>query len=147
MFDDSRVQRCWLHRNEAFRGYIASKRRYFYGLRLHVIVTAEGHPVEVPLAPAAEADITAFKCLWLDLPEYATLYADKIYAGYIYEDALNEGATLTFIALRKRNSKLPHPVRLSHICQHARKRNESAFSQNCGFLSQAHPRHHPARVR
>jgi len=31
---------------KAFRGYVASKRRYFYGLRVHLVTTAAGEPVE-----------------------------------------------------------------------------------------------------
>lgn len=66
---------------KAFRGYIASKRRYFYGLRAHVLVTAAGEPVDVVLAPGGDADISAFKRLHLDLPDSATIYADIPHAG------------------------------------------------------------------
>jgi hypothetical protein len=33
--DNVRISRCRLYRDEAFRGYLASKRCYFYGLRVH----------------------------------------------------------------------------------------------------------------
>jgi hypothetical protein len=38
--DNIRISRCRLYRDEAYRGYIASKRRYFSGLRVHVLITA-----------------------------------------------------------------------------------------------------------
>jgi hypothetical protein len=127
--DNYRIRRCRLYQSAAFHGYIASKKRYFYGLRLHVVVTAQGHPVEVLLAPAADADIAAFRRLSLDLPEGATIYGDKAYTDYAYEDLLNEDTALTLVALRKRNSKRPRPGWLSYICQHVRKRIETSFSQ------------------
>lgn len=42
--DNYRIPRCRLYSDhrEAFRGYIASKKRFFYGLRAHVVVTASG---------------------------------------------------------------------------------------------------------
>lgn len=34
--DNIRIRRCRLYQGEAFRGYIPSKRRYFYGLKIHL---------------------------------------------------------------------------------------------------------------
>src|SRR5712692_3909696 len=67
--DNIRIRRCHLYRGEAYRGYLASKRRYFFGLRIHLLVTLTGQPVEFVLAPGAQADITVFKALALDLPQ------------------------------------------------------------------------------
>lgn len=62
--DNIRISRSRLYppkqHKKAFRGYIASKRRYFYGLRVHLLMTTTGQPVEVMLAPGAEANIRAF---------------------------------------------------------------------------------------
>lgn len=69
--DNIRIRRCRLYPPEehggAFRGYIASKRRYFYGLRVHLVVTEAGEPVEFALAAGSEADVSVFKDLELDL--------------------------------------------------------------------------------
>jgi hypothetical protein len=40
-----------------------SKRRYFYGLRVQLVTTRAGEPVEFCLAAASEADISLFKDL------------------------------------------------------------------------------------
>jgi len=59
--DNIRIKRAHLYQGEAYRGYIARKRRYFFGLRVHMIVTASGQPVELILRPAAEADVSVYR--------------------------------------------------------------------------------------
>jgi hypothetical protein len=86
--DNIRICRCRLYAGEEHRGYIASKRRYFFGLKVHLVVTATGQPVEFELTPGAEADIRAFKRLILGLPENAALYADAAYTDYTEEALL-----------------------------------------------------------
>ena len=49
-----RIQRCRLLHGEAYRGYNASKRVYFYGLKATVITTIEGCPVKAILCPGRE---------------------------------------------------------------------------------------------
>jgi len=133
--DNYRIPRCRLYHGEAFRGYLASKKRYFFGLRLHVVVTALGQPVDLVLAPGADADIAALKRLHLDLPDDSTLYGDKAYTDYVCEDVLNEDTTITLIALRKRNSKRPMDGCVRYICQHVRKRIETSFSQMADYFA------------
>ena len=41
---------------EEFRGYIASKGEYFFGVKVHLLVTAEGHPVEAFFTPGGRSD-------------------------------------------------------------------------------------------
>ncbi|MCP4347495.1 MAG: hypothetical protein GY795_18475 [Desulfobacterales bacterium] len=41
--DNIRICRSEIFQGEEFRGYIASRRRYFYGIRVHMIVTASGN--------------------------------------------------------------------------------------------------------
>src|SRR5215210_1007499 len=63
-----RIRCCRLYPPEehggAFRGYIPSKRRYFYGLRVHLVVTQAGEPVEFSLAAGSEADVSVFSRTW-----------------------------------------------------------------------------------
>ena len=81
--DNVRIRRCRLYPPQehggTFRGYVPSKRRYFYGLRVHLVVTQAGEPVEFALAAGSEADVSVFKELELDLPEGSTIHADKAY--------------------------------------------------------------------
>ena len=65
--DNIRIWRCKLYQDEAYRGKIASKKRFFYGLKVHLLIAGNGQPVEMVLAPGSVADITAFRGLPLDL--------------------------------------------------------------------------------
>jgi Transposase DDE domain len=81
------IKRCRLYPPEAegqsFRAYIASKRRYFYGLRVHVVVSGKGEPVEFSVEAGSESDIEVFKKgLHVDLPQGSTVHADKGYTDY-----------------------------------------------------------------
>ena len=130
--DNYRICRSHLYprrkHGEAFRGYIASKKRYFYGLRLHLLMTTDGLPVEMMLAPGSEADIAAFRRLPLDLPPAAAILADK---GYLdqHEEALLQDVGLRLLTLRRTNSRAPLPAWLTYLVQHKRKRIETVFSQ------------------
>ena len=59
--DNYRIPRVKLYQGEQYRGYIASKKRYFYGLKLHMIVTKDFEPVEFFLTPGAERHESAGK--------------------------------------------------------------------------------------
>jgi hypothetical protein len=113
---------------QAFRGYIACKKRFFYGLRVHLVMTTSGLPVEVMLAPGSEADISAFRRRPLDLPPDTCIFAD---AGYLdqHEEALLADADLHLVAQRRKNSKQPLAPWIAYIARQERKRIETVFSQ------------------
>jgi hypothetical protein len=129
--DNIRIRRCQLYPLEeyggAFRGYIASKRRYFYGLRVHLVTTGAGEPVEFSLAAGSEADVTVFKNLELDLPEGSIVLADKAYTDYDYEDLLEE-VGLYLKAQRKKNSKRPVAAWEEFLGKPVRQYIETVFS-------------------
>ncbi len=133
--DNIRIDRSKLYQGEAYRGYIASKRRYFFGLRVHMIVTASGQPVEFIIRPGAEADVAVYKDLNFDLPEQAECYADKAYNDYGFEDLLKEAVGVVMKPARKKNSKrATDPYVVVHYEQYTRKRVETAFSQITKFF-------------
>jgi DDE family transposase len=130
--DNIRIRRCRLYPSEehgqAFRGYIPSKRRYFYGLRVHLVVSGAGEPVEFALEAGSEADVTIFKDLGLDLPEGSTIFADKGYTDYDYEDLLEE-VGLHLKAQRKKNSKRPMPAWEEFLGKPIRQYIETVFGR------------------
>jgi hypothetical protein len=63
-------------------GCIASKKRYFYGLHLRVVVTADGQLVEVLLVSAGDMNVASFQRLLLELQDRTTLFSYKSYIDY-----------------------------------------------------------------
>lgn len=140
--DNIRIRRCKLYppqeHGEAFRGYIVSKRRYFYGLRVHLVTTGAGEPVEFCLAAASEADISLLKEMSLDLPEGSIIHADKGYTDYHYEDLLEE-IGLRLKAQRKKNSKRPMPAWEEFLSKPTRQYIETVFGKvNALFSRKIH---------
>jgi Transposase DDE domain len=136
--DNIRINRCRIYpreeHEEAFRGYIASKRRYFYGLRIHLVVSDKGEPVEFSVAAASEPDVKVFKELDLDLPEGATIHADKGYTDYHYEDLLEE-VGVKLLSQRKKRSKRPHSACKEFVAKPIRQYIETVFSKLSALFS------------
>lgn len=112
--DNYRIGRSRRYRGEVWRGYQASKRRYFYGLKLHLLITASGQPVEFFLTPGRVSDTRALKMYEFDVADEAWITADKMYTDYEVEDCLaTAGCHLS--PLRKHNSKRPVPPWMTYL--------------------------------
>ena len=125
--DNYRIPRAKIYQSETYRGYIASKKRYFYGLKIHIMVTKDGQPVEFFLTPGSIADVTGLQLFDFDLPEGAEVYADKAYNDYTIEDVLKE-AGINLLPIRKKNSKRKPPPWLAYLQSRYRKIVETAGS-------------------
>lgn len=134
--DNYRIRRCQLYQDEAFRGKIESKKRYFYGLKLHLMITAQGQPVEFFLTPGAFADVSGLQFFEFDLPEGSYIYADRIYNDYTIEDILHD-VHLHFWPMRKKNSTRPFPPYVRFLQHRYRKMIETSGS----LLEQMLPKH------
>jgi len=126
--DNIRISRAKIYQDEAYRGYIASKRRYFYGLKVHIMVTQHGQPVEFFISPGADSDVAHLDQFDFDLPPGSTVYADKIYNDYLVEDCLAEDGQIDFSPFRKSNSKRPDPPWKRFLQHHYRKMVETSAS-------------------
>lgn len=92
-----------------YLGFAASKKRYFCGIKVHMVVTNQGRPVEVHLCPGAESDVSVLWKMELDIPPDSFLYADGGYNCFDLEDQLlDEKIQL----LAKRGSTAKNRVRL-----------------------------------
>lgn len=132
--DNIRIPRAKLYQAKAFRGYIASKRRYFYGLRLYLLTTAQGEPVEAFLAPGATADVTALPRFAFDLPPGSTIYGDSAFTWYVWEDVLQEASDVHLQPVRKKNSRRPVSLARAYLQSHGRKWIETAGSLLTGLF-------------
>jgi len=109
------------------RGYCAAKRTYFYGFKVHVIVTSDGIPVEYSFTVGSTHDLDGLKQMPLALPQASILYADSAYTDYMLEQMLGDDG-ISLLAARKKNAKKKHEPWLEYIISNQRKRIETAFS-------------------
>lgn len=103
--DNIRINRCRLVQDERYRGKMSSKRRYFYGVRVQLLTTSDGIPLEFCILPGSCSDLQGLAELALDLKDSAQLFVDAGYNFYEWEDYLQEIDRLKLQVPRKRNSK------------------------------------------
>ncbi len=121
--DNIRISRCRLYQGEEWRGKIASKRRHFYGLKVHLMVTESGQIVEVFFTPGKWNDVKGMRYFPYDLAQGSAVFADKAYCNYGIEDALKE-AGIDFRPLRPKNAKRQFPPWEVYLQHFHRKRVE-----------------------
>jgi DDE family transposase len=128
MCDNYRIPRAKLYQHEAYRGYIASKKRYFYGVKLQLMVTTRGQPVECFLTPGSYSDVHALRTFQFDVPAGSFIYADKAYNDDEMEDLMKESCYIELSPIRKKNSKRVMPPYSAFVQHYHRKRIETAGS-------------------
>lgn len=135
--DNYRISRSKIYKgDEAFRGYIPSKKRFFYGVRIHILVTETGEPVEYFLAPGSMHDATALGMYHFNLADQSLVLGDKAYNDYTKEEVMNE-AGICLLPIRKENSKRPVPAFISYFTASIRKAIETTGS----LISQLLPKY------
>ena len=127
--DNIRIKKCRLVESEDYRGYIASKKRYFYGVRIHLLSTKDGIPVEWAFIPGEANDVRGFDLLPFNLPPGSEVYADKAFNDYDVEDCLEEFDQIQMKVIRKKNSCRPDAPWVQYIKQCTRHFIETVFSQ------------------
>ena len=127
--DNIRIFNVKLVKSEDFRGYIASKKRYFYGIRVQLLTTKTGIPVEFVFLPGSYSDIQAFNALPLNLPPNSEVYTDSGYTDYQAEDTLSQESQIQLKVMRKKNSGRKEPAYCQYTKQHIRHYIETVFSQ------------------
>ena len=128
MCDHYRIPQAHIYHQETYRGYLASKQRYFYGLKIHLLVTPQGYPVECFLTPGSSSDVRALRSVQCDVPEGSVIYADKAYNDDRMEDLMYESAQIALSPIRKEHSKRAIPPYMAFVQHHYRKRIETAGS-------------------
>lgn len=126
---NTRIGRCKLLQGKAYRGRCASKRQWFYGVKVQVVATADGLPVSYHVHAGSESDVTGLRQLDLDLPEGSVLYTDAGYTDYAHEDVFAEASGSEQHTARRKNSKRAHEPARAFLIQHFRHGIETCFSQ------------------
>ena len=124
-----RISRCKLLQGEQWRGYNVSKREYFYGVKVQLITTKEGIPVELCFVPGSEHDVEALRKMYVDLPAGSVLYGDSAYTLYELEALFQEAEGIELNIARKKNSKRPDAPYDAFVKTAMRKRIETAISE------------------
>jgi len=126
--DNIRISRCKLFKSEKYRSKIASKKRYFFGVRVHMITSHNRMPVEFKILPGGLSDVRAMKYFHFDLPAGSSIGADKGYTDYTREDVLKSEKNIFLNSIRKRNSKRLRDPHDEAIIRRKRKKVETTFS-------------------
>ncbi len=124
-----RIKRSKLLQGEAYRGYNASKRQFFYGFKVQVVATEDGIPVDYYITAGSIHDNTALQAMPLDLPEDSQVYADSAYLNYEVEDLYEECEQIRLLVERKSNSKRQDSASMRFLKKYYRKRIEISFSE------------------
>ncbi len=137
--DNIRIRRCKLLQGSQWRGKQSSMRRYFYGVKVHLLVTRSGIPVEFGYVPGSENDSVSLKKLPMELPAESEVFADSAYTNYEIEDQLFETDLIALKVHRKSNSKRKDSPSAAFIKEYMRKRVETTISEIKGlFLRKIH---------
>lgn len=131
-----RINRCRIYQDECFRGYISSRKEYFYGLKVHALMTESGIPAEVLLSPGSCSDVNALYDFSFPVPSESVIYGDRAYNAYDVEDELEQSG-VSLNPVRKKNSKRKYDSIIEDGIKLIRKRIESAFS----VITQKFPAH------
>jgi IS5 family transposase len=124
-----RIEQSKLLQQEAYRGYNASKRGYFYGFNVQLITTANGIPVDFDITAGSIHDNTAWQAMPIHLPEGSEVYADGVYLNDEGEDLYQECEQVRLLVERKRHSKRKDTPAMRFLKQYYRKRIETTFSE------------------
>ncbi|RZM18031.1 MAG: IS982 family transposase [Pedobacter sp.] len=124
-----RIKRCKIYKGEEYRGYIASKKEYFYGLKVCLIVAASGCTVELVFAPGSTADIDILRSMDFELPGQSALIGDKGFLDRSLETDLKQDANIYLIVPRRSNMKEQLDDLVQWVAGSMRKRVETTFSQ------------------
>jgi hypothetical protein len=137
--DNIRIKRCKLLKGEQWRGKQVSMRRYFYGVKVQVLTTTSGIPVEFCFVPGAESDVQALRKLPMSVAGESKIYADSAYTDYSLEDDIRDADGVELMVQRKSNSKRKDEPYVRFIKEQMRKGIETTFSElKALFLRKVH---------
>jgi Transposase DDE domain len=114
-------------------------RRYFYGIKVQLLVTKDGIPAEFSYVPDSENDSVSLKKLPMKLPAESEVFADSAYTNYEIEDQLMECDQIALKEHRKSNATRKDSPNAAFIKEYMRKRVETTISEIKGlFLRKIH---------
>lgn len=116
------------YREKQYFGYIASKKEYFYGVKIHLLTTAKGQPIEFLIKPGSMHDSKAFKQMNINLPRASVIYADSAYINRKTEYKLLGEKKILLLAQKRSNAKHQMSKNVEIVRKRKRKKIETTFS-------------------
>jgi len=126
--NNMRIANCKILKDKKWRGYTASMRNYFYGVKVQLLTTKDGIPIAFHFTPGKTGDAKALGKMIDKLPAEASLYGDSAYTDYGLEDIALERKCILFKIQRKSNAKRVDTIEQKYEKLKMRKRVETAIS-------------------
>lgn len=126
--DNIRIIRSKLLKGKKWRGYTASMRRYFYGVKVQLLVSRSGIPIRFCFVPGKQADSKALERMIAHLPAESQIFADSAYTNYKTEDMFKHQYDIFLQTQRKSNSKRPDTKDIAMHKTRMRKQVEAVIS-------------------
>lgn len=126
--NNMRIANCKILKDKKWRGYTASMRNYFYGVKVQLLTTKDGIPIAFHFTPGKTGDAKALGKMIDKLPAEASLYGDSAYTDYGLEDIALEKKCILLKIQRKSNAKRIDTVEQKYEKLKMRKRVETVIS-------------------
>lgn len=127
--DNIRISRSRILKGKQWRGKQASMRRYFYGVKVQILTTTQGVPVEFCFVPGSESDVQALKKLPLAVAAESRIYAATAYTDYTIEDDIKQIDQIEMMIQRRSHAKRKDEPWIRFLKEQMRKEIETSFSQ------------------
>jgi hypothetical protein len=126
--NNMRIANSKMLKEEKWRGYTASMRNYFYGVKVQLLTTKDGIPIAFHFTPGKTGDAKAIGKMIDKLPAEASLYGDSAYTDYGLEDIALERKCVLLKIQRKSNAKRIDTLEQKNEKLKMRKRVETTIS-------------------
>ena len=126
--NNMRIANCKILKDQKWRGFTASMRNYFYGVKVQLLTTKDGIPIAFHFTPGKTGDAKALGKMIDKLPAEASIYGDSAYTDYGLEDIALERKCILLKIQRKSNAKRIDTKEQKYEKLKMRKRVETTIS-------------------
>jgi hypothetical protein len=140
-YQNHRSFKAKIFHGKPYHGYSCTRKCFFFGLKVHMVVDLDGVPIEFTITPASISDIKGLRQLPLNLPKGSVLIGDAAYTDYAFEDRLSVVEGIHLIPKRQKKHSRKNCAEELALLQF-RNRIETVFSSILGRM----PRHLKART-
>lgn len=126
--NNMRIANSKIIKDKKWRGYTASMRNYFYGVKVQLVTTKDGIPIAFHFTPGKTGDAKALGKMIDKLPVEASLYGDSAYTDYGLEDIALARKCVLLKIQRKSNAKRIDTLEQKNEKLKMRKRVETTIS-------------------